>query len=93
MKAEDHELLYKELKQVIYTRGSHLSGLTQSQRYFVEALELSAFGAELLKSYADLVEQCPEIRLRDLHAFILGFALGANEHAGAGPINNNGTSH
>jgi hypothetical protein len=93
MTAKEHKLLYDELKQCIYTRGSHLSGLTQSQRHFVEALELSAFGAELLKTYAELVEKTPDIKLRDLHAFILGFALGTNDYAQTHPVNTEGSTH
>lgn len=77
---------------MIYTRGSHLQGLTSSQKHFVEAIELAAFGAELLKTYAELVDREPAISVRDLHAFILGFGLGTNENKQL-PVDNNGTSH
>ena len=76
MTAEEHQELYNELKQVIYTRGLNVQGLTEAQRLFVVALEQAAFGANLLKVYAELVDESPNISLRNLHAFCLGFGLG-----------------
>jgi hypothetical protein len=76
MNVEDHEDLYNELKKVIYTRGYDTTNMTPAQSYFVAALESAAFGEELLKIYAELVDNDPEISLRNLHAFILGFGIG-----------------
>ena len=76
MTISEHESLYEELKQVIYTRGHNTFDLTDAQTYFVSALESAAFGENLIKIYAELVDMYPEISLRNLHAFILGFALG-----------------
>lgn len=76
MTREDHQRLYNELKQVVYTRGYKLNNLTEAQKFFVLALEHAAFGADLLKVYADLVDEYPDIKLRNLHAFCLGFGLG-----------------
>lgn len=76
MTVEDHEELYNELKDVIYTRGYDTSNFTPAQSYFVSALESAAFGEDLIKIYAEVVDNDPSISLRNLHAFILGFALG-----------------
>lgn len=76
MTVEEHQELYEELKSVIYTRGYDTSNMTAAQSIFVGALESAAFGEDLLKIYAELVDIDPEISLRNLHAFILGFALG-----------------
>lgn len=76
MTKEDHLQLYDELKAVIYTRGYSVENLTEAQTVFVNALEQAAFGADLLKVYAELVEDMPNISLRNLHAFSLGFGLG-----------------
>lgn len=80
MTIEDHQQLYDELKSVIYTRGYDTSNLTAAQTYFVNALEQAAFGSDLLKSYVELVDQEPDIKLRNLHAFCLGFGLGLSGH-------------
>lgn len=76
MTTKEHEALYEELKKVIYSRGRDTNNLTSAQSYFVAALESAAFGEELIKIYAECVDNDPAITVRNLHAFILGFALG-----------------
>lgn len=76
MNAEDHEELYKELKEVIYTRGYSVENLSPAQQYFINAMESAAFGEELIRLYAEAVENDPGISARNLHAFVLGFAIG-----------------
>lgn len=76
MTEADHEQLYDELKEVIYTRGYNTENLTDAQQVFVTALEEAAFGADFLKVYAELVNDSPAITVRNLHAFCLGFGLG-----------------
>lgn len=75
---EDHQELYDELKKVIYTRGYNTANLTVAQTFFVKALENAAVGADLLQCYAELIEEYPNISLRNLHSFCLGFGLGAS---------------
>jgi len=76
MTVEEHNLLYEEIKKVIYSRGRNTAELTDAQLIFVEALEQANFGSDFLKVYAELVDNKPEISLRNLHAFCLGFGLG-----------------
>lgn len=76
MTVEDHEDLYNELKEVVYTRGYDTSDFTPAQSFFVAALESAAFGEDLIKVYAELVDNYPNITLRNLHAFTIGFGLG-----------------
>lgn len=76
MTPDDHDHLYRELKRVIYTRGHSMKNLTEAQNIFVHALEQAAFGSDLIKCYAELVDESPNIKLRNLHAFCLGFGLG-----------------
>lgn len=76
MTVEDHEDLYNELKQVIYTRGYDTSNFTPAQAYFVAALESAAFGEDLIRVYAELVDLDPGISVRNLHAFVTGWAIG-----------------
>ncbi len=76
MTESDHNELYDELKQVIYTRGYNVKDLTPAQEVFVNAMEQASFGGEFLKVYAELVDDTPDINIRNLHAFCLGFGLG-----------------
>lgn len=76
MTVKDHELLYDELKEVIYSRGAHVGNLTDAQKIFVEAMEQAAFGADFLQCYSEIIEETPSIKLRNLHAFCIGFGLG-----------------
>lgn len=79
MTAEDHKKLYDELKEVIYTRGFKTDNLSEAQAIFVNSLESAAFGADLLKVYAEMVDSNPTISLKNLHAFCLGFGIGLSE--------------
>ena len=72
---KDHTDLYSEVSEVLFQKHS-LDKLTDAQRYFVEAFEESAFGADLLTCYSDMVSKNPDISARNLHAFCLGHALG-----------------
>lgn len=76
MTIEEHYNLYDELKKVIYTRGYNTRNLTQTQTVFIHALEQAAFGSEFLKVYAELIDETPDISVRNLHAFCLGFGIG-----------------
>lgn len=80
MTTKEHEDLYNELKDVIYSRGYNIENLSEAQRVFVAAMEEAAFGADLLQVYAELVDQTPDISIRNLHAFCLGFGLGMSEN-------------
>lgn len=80
MTEKDHTTLYDELKQVIYTRGYNVKDLTPAQEIFVQALEQASFGGDLLKVYAELIDDTPAINLRNLHAFCLGFGLGLSSN-------------
>lgn len=79
MKTEsDHIELYSELKEILYTKGINISNLTVAQYYFVEGLELAGLGVSFLKSYAELIDRKPDIELRSLHAFCMGYGIGSN---------------
>lgn len=91
MTEKDHSLLYEELKIVMYTRGHSTQGLTEAQEVFVTALEQASFGANLLKVYAELIDLTPDIKIRNLHAFCLGFALGLSGNVS--DLTTNTTSH
>lgn len=91
MTVSDHQKLYDELKQVIYTRGFNTSNLTEAQSVFIAALEQAAFGADMLKVYAELIDATPDISLRNLHAFCLGFGLGLSGNVSE--INLSKTNH
>lgn len=78
MTVRDHEILYEELKQVIFGKSIKTQGVTDAQKIFIRGLEESAFGVEFLKAYAELVSQMPDINLRNLHAYCVGFGLGKN---------------
>lgn len=80
MTAQDHLDLYDELKDVIYKRGQSLDGYTPAQLVFVEALELAALGEDLLKVYTETVQDEPDMPVRSLHAFLLGYALVKGGH-------------
>jgi hypothetical protein len=74
MTPKQHLELYEELKPVIFTRvGSDT--LTEAQRYFVESFEFACFDDNFLVSYSNLVDSKPDISVRNLHAFCLGYAL------------------
>ena len=88
---QDHLDLYDELKKVIYSRGENIAVLTPAQELFVAALEDAAFGIDFLKSYSELVNECPDIELRNLHAYCLGFGIGLSGEAPE--INLNKTHH
>ena len=76
MTTKDHEHLYEELKTVIYTRGLNMQNLTDAQQIFIEAAEQAAFGADFLQAYSEMIDESPDIKLRNLHAFCIGFGLG-----------------
>lgn len=76
MTPNDHKHLYNELTKVIYTRGHSMSNLTEAQTVFVKAMEQAAFGSDLFKCYAELINERPDVKLRNLHAFCIGFGLG-----------------
>lgn len=73
---QDHLELYEELKQVIYTRGYNIDDLTTAQYFFVNAMEQAAFGSDMLKAYTEIIEENPDISLRNLHSFCIGFGIG-----------------
>lgn len=73
---QDHLDLYAELKEVIYTRGYNVEDVTTAQYYFINAMEQAAFGSDLLKVYTEVIEDAPDISIRNLHAFCIGFGLG-----------------
>jgi len=68
-----------------------MANLTEAQRVFVTALEQATFGADFLKVYAETVDAAPDIKLRNLHAFCLGFGLGVSGQLTRMETNN--TSH
>lgn len=77
MTQDDHKALYEELKEVLYDRSKTSDKLSSAQRYFVDAFESAAFGAEFLECYSDLVDSTPDIEVRNLHAFCLGHCIGS----------------
>lgn len=76
MTIEEHNELYQELRKVIYTKGQNIKGLTPAQLIFVQAMEMAVFGGDMLKLYSELVDNQPDIDIKSLHAFCIGWGLG-----------------
>lgn len=76
MTAKEHLELYEEIKPVLYKRTKGYFELTEAQRYFVQSFEIASFDDNFLACYARLVDSVPDISVRNLHAFCLGYGLG-----------------
>jgi hypothetical protein len=76
MTITDHNELYQELRKVIYSKGLNTKGLTVAQLVFVQAMEMAVFGGDMLKMYSELVDDHPNIDIKTLHAFCIGWGLG-----------------
>ncbi len=75
MTDKEHMDLYNEVSKVLYKRVG-IDTMTPAQGFFVRAFEQAAFGAEFLKVYSELIQEFPDIRVRNLHAFCVGWGVG-----------------
>lgn len=76
MEKEDHIKLYSEISSVLFNRTKSIDELTPAQNFFIKAFESAAFGTDLLECYSDLINEYPDIQVRNLHAFCVGHSLG-----------------
>lgn len=72
----DHLDLYDEIKECLFTKVRTSLEMTDAQRFFTLAFESACFEDNFLYNYAQMVEDFPEITVRNLHAFCLGHGLG-----------------
>lgn len=89
MTAREHLELYEEIKPVLYKRTKGYFELTTAQRFFVQSFEIACFEDNFLACYAGLVDKHPDISVRNLHAFCLGYGLGRSMDLSIKQINDN----
>lgn len=92
LKAKDHLDLYEEIKPILFQTGIGYQNLTEAQTYFVRSFEVACFDDNFLACYAKLVDSEPDISVRNLHAFCLGYGLGRSMNLQIDD-NENNTNH
>lgn len=75
MTKKEIDALCRELKEVVESKVTP-DDMSEAQLVFWCAFEDAGFDTDLLTAYSSLVEFTPDIKLRNLHSFVLGHAFG-----------------
>ena len=68
--------LYEELGELIKGGPLPKEQMTDAQTYFSLSFNAASIGEYYLEVYSELFNMGPEVTLRNLHAFTLGYAIG-----------------
>lgn len=68
--------LYEELGDLIKGGPVPKDQMSEAQQYFSVSFNAASIGEYYLEVYSELFNMEPEVTLRNLHAFTLGYAIG-----------------